>query len=93
MHKTPFSKKCEILGSLWVAYKDEAEKLEGWKQFFSWSDVALPMAYMVWLDMVSLKEDSPSNPKLFIEESWEELCKILEKNPDESYESIEELLP
>jgi hypothetical protein len=93
MSKTPFSKKCEILGSLWFLHKEDSSQVDGWNEFFLWADVALPMSYMIWQDMIILKEDSPANPKLFIDEAWEELCKILSMNPDLEYNTLYELLP
>lgn len=91
MPKTAFSKKCEILGSLWWK-KDKVPQTKDWKEFFSWSDVALPMSYMLWLDMITIKE-GPTNPKLFIDEAWEKLCELLSIDPELEYDSLDDILP
>lgn len=81
MSKTPFSKKCQILGELWLLYRDEARQHEAWRDYFAWADVALPMAYFAWQDMVTVKPESKS----YIDEAWDVFCEIISIDPNEHY--------
>jgi len=82
-HKTAFSKKCEILGSFWILYRDNMED-SGWDDFFEQSDVGLPLAYMVWQDVAR-----PSvSGKKFVLETWESYCGLLGIDMDGSYDSM-----
>lgn len=73
MSKTPFSKKCEILGSLWILYRDDDSRADAWVEFFAWADVALPLSYMAWQNVATPKPEG----KAFIEEAWSMYCNIL----------------
>ena len=86
MSKTAFSKKCEILGSIWLFYKDESNDKPAWKDFFEWADLALPLSYMVWLDIVSIKKTN--NGKDSIESAWDKVCSMIDVDPNESYSSL-----
>ena len=64
MSKTTFSDKCAILGMLWTFYKETDD--EGWQDFFRWADVGLPLAYMSWQGLATIKSDG----KQYVESTW-----------------------
>lgn len=80
--KTAFSTKCEILGTLWLYYKDTEH--ENWQEFFQWADIGLPLAYLVWQDLASAKADGKSN----IEETWNTFCEMISIDPNGSYTDL-----
>tara|TARA_R110000803_G_scaffold139123_1_gene205805 strand:+ start:258 stop:554 length:297 start_codon:yes stop_codon:yes gene_type:complete len=87
MSKTAFSKKCEILGGVWFFYKDN-ELDAAWEEFFAWADVSLPLAYMLFTNVVSLKTFGEGDR--YIEEAWSLLCELLGVDPDASYSDLED---
>lgn len=88
MSKTPFSNKCEILGALWLNYREEAATNEAWKSFFNYNDISLPLAYFIADGLVFPLEDGFAT--VYIEETWEEFCKYIEIDPEEMYEDLSE---
>ena len=45
---TPFSKKCEILGDLWLNYRED----EAFDDFIEYNDLGLPLAYAISNEIV-----------------------------------------
>lgn len=86
MSKTPFSKKCEVLGELWLYYREEAPQHEEWAQFFEWADIALPLAYLSWQDLATVKTDA----KRYINDAWVTFCEMISIDPDQEYDGIED---
>ena len=86
MSKTPFSNKCEIIGALWLNYREEAESNEAWKAFFNYNDMSLPMAYLLADGVVIPGEDGDAFT--LIDETWEMFCEYIEIDPEELYEDI-----
>jgi hypothetical protein len=82
MSKTTFSKKCEILGTLWSFYKDTDN--DTWQEFFSWADLGLPMAYLSWQKMVTIKAEH----KGLIDDAWNVFCEMIEIDADASYTNL-----
>ena len=80
---TPFSKKCEILGELWLNYRQE-ENLE---DFLEYNDLGLPIAYAIANDIVK----STDMAKSFVEETFDLLLASLQVE-DEGWENLDELL-
>lgn len=89
MYNSDLDIKCEILGTLWVTYNSEAQDLPGWKQFFTWADVALPLAYMHWQNLASINEETGSE---YIYGTWDVFCQMLSIDPSEVYYSLDECL-
>lgn len=87
MSKTPFSKKCEILGSLWILYRDDDAMADSWVEFFAWADVALPLSYMIWQNVATPKGDG----KKFVEESWNVFCGMLNIDADAKWDSLQHM--
>lgn len=88
MNKTAFSEKCQILGDLWLYYREEANKHEAWKEFFLINDVALPAAYMISNDYLLPSGDGMIEN--FIDETWDSFCEYIEIDPEGWYRNIDE---
>jgi hypothetical protein len=79
---TDFSKKCEILGSLYANYGDDPE----FKDFIEFNDLGLPLAY---LSNEGLCESSTDGER-YIEETWTLFVKSLGLD-DTGFEDIDEM--
>ena len=85
MDKTRFSSVCHVLTQLWLFYREEAMKHEEWKQYFTWADIALPLAFAVDNDYVgSVKKDG----KDAILEAWNVFCEMISIDPDGEYTDV-----
>lgn len=80
--KTAFSTKCEILGNLWMWYKDTDH--ENWKEFFTWADLGLPLAYTVWQNLATAKTEGKS----IVEETWNVFCELIDIDPNGQYTDL-----
>ena len=83
MSKTNFSNKCEILGNLWMWYKDTDN--ESWAEFFAWADLGLPLAYLTWQGLATAKPDG----KNVIEETWNVFCEMISVDPNGKYTDLQ----
>jgi hypothetical protein len=88
MSKTPFSSKCEILGDLWLVYKDRDNNGPNWQEFFDWANVGLPLAYFIGANMVTPTEDGDT--KEIIEQTWLVFCEVIGVDPNEEYSTLQE---
>lgn len=84
MSKTNFSNKCEILGSLYMWYKDTDN--ETWQEFFTWADLGLPLAYLAWQDLATAKPEG----KEIIEDTWNVFCEMIAIDPNLKYGNLAE---
>lgn len=81
---TPFENKCEILGDLWMEYRDDAE----FEDFIEYNDIGLPLAYYL-----SNKIVAPTTiAQQFIEETWTLFLNALEISEDTGFDNLDELL-
>ena len=80
---TPFSKKCEILGELWLQYRQD-EELE---DFLEYNDLGLPIADAIANDIVKPLDLAKS----FVDETFELLLASL-KVEDTGWDNLDELL-
>jgi hypothetical protein len=81
---TPFSKKCEILGDLWLDYRED----ESFKDFFEYNDLGVPIAYAVQEKLI---EKLTSEGTRIVEESFRLLLAGLSVE-DTGFDSLEDLL-
>jgi hypothetical protein len=88
MSKTPFSNKVEMLGQMWLFYKQNHGGDQGWSDFFEFADIGLPMSYMAWQGYITIKPDA----KRFVEEVWDTLCEMLDVDPESKYDSLDALM-
>lgn len=80
---TDFSSKCNILGDLWLNYKDD----ETFMDFIDYNDVGLPLAFCLWQEIVAPTDIATR----YINESWELLLEGLSLD-DIGFSSLAELL-
>jgi hypothetical protein len=80
---TTFSNRCEILGDLWVAYRDD----ETFEDFIDYNDLGLPLAYGIKKEIVI----STATAESLIDETWELFLGALGIEEDKGYESLNEV--
>ena len=80
---TNFSKRCEILGSLWMDYRAEPD----FGDFIEYNDLGLPLAYFIAEGIVNKTPEAET----YINETYELFLAALDA-PDEEYDSLEDLL-
>ena len=80
---TTFSNRCDILGELWVAYRDAEEFVD----FIDYNDLGLPLAYAISKEIVVSTQTSET----LIDETWELFLGALGVEEDQGYESLNEL--
>ena len=81
---TTFENKCAILSDLWLNYKDNEEL----QDFVEYNDLGLPLAYLIHTELVSVNESGI----VYVDETFNLLCKGLGVDLDEEYESLNELM-
>jgi hypothetical protein len=79
-----FSKKCEILGELWLNYRGD----EVFGDFIEYNDIGLPVSYMIDSDIVQATDLA----KQYVEETFELFCEALSVSPNEDWSSLNEML-
>jgi hypothetical protein len=82
-NETSFSAKCEILGDLWLNYRNDEE----FQDFVEYNDLGLPLAYALANGIVETSEKATK----FVEESFELLLAGLDVE-DTGFESLDDLL-
>jgi hypothetical protein len=80
---TPYSKQCEILGDLWLEYRDD----EQFQDFFEYSDVGMPLAFAISEGLVK----STDKAERFVRESFTIFLSGLGLE-DKGYEDLTEIL-
>jgi hypothetical protein len=81
---TPFSKKCEILGDLWLDHQED----ESFQEFFEYNDLGVPIAYAIQTKLI---EKLTSEGIRIVEESFRLLLEGLSVE-DTGFDSLEDLL-
>lgn len=81
---TPFSNKCDILGSLWISYRYDSE----FEEFIRYNDIGLPLAYFVATGMIN---DLSDRGKQMIEDSWVLFSEALQLSDDVEYKRLDEI--
>lgn len=81
---TTFTNKCDILGELWVSYKNDAE----FADFIEYNDLGLPLAYALSSEIVEVTPKA----EMFVNETFELLLAGLGRETDEGYETLADLL-
>jgi hypothetical protein len=83
MDNTPFSKKCDILADVWTDFSEK-----GWEDFFATYNLGLPLAFAQSRDLADVSADGA----VFVEQTWEALCKELRVDANTKYNSLSELV-
>jgi len=82
---TDFEMRCEILGDLWLNYRED----EGFESFIEYNDIGLPLAYLLSAKVVKTVDDMA---RAFVDETFDLLLASLELEEDIGFTSLEELL-
>jgi TPR repeat protein len=82
--KTTFEAKCEILCDLWLDHRDD----DRFGLFVTTYDIGLPLAYAVANAIVVSLPPAAA----FIEEAFEALVTLCEKNPNRAYHSLYDVI-
>jgi hypothetical protein len=75
--------KAEIL----VQFTQDEFNSGEYDDFFDYNDLGIPMSIAITQDMVILTDSGEQ----LLEETWKELCLLFNANPDDEYESIDDL--
>jgi hypothetical protein len=81
-----FSSKCNVLGDLWLYYREDAKANEAWEAFFTYNDVSLPLSYGIAQGHVILNEEG--DLEVFVDETWDMFCEYIGIDPEGEYEDI-----
>lgn len=81
---TDFSKKCEILGDLWLEYRND----ENFEDFIEYNDIGLPIAYAVSTGLAKVEPQG----ELYINETWDLFIEALGVDSEEEWDSLDEML-
>lgn len=81
---TDFSKRAEILGELWLDYRED----ENFEDFITYNDLGLPLAYLA---SQGLAKCEPRG-ELYINETWDLLLEALGIAEDTGWDSLDDLL-
>ena len=76
--------KAEIL----VQFTQDEFNSGNFDEFFDYNDLGIPLSIAITQDMVILTDSGEE----LLEETWKELCLLFEANPDDEYESIDDLI-
>lgn len=82
--ETTFENKCRILSDLWIKYRNE-ETLE---DFFSYTDISLPLAFLISEKIVSEKNGAIES---FIDEAFMLFLQAMNIE-DDGFEELDEIL-
>ena len=80
---TDFTKVCEILGSLYINYRDDAEL----DDFVAFNDLGLPLAYFTSENLCQVSDDGGR----YITETWNLFLASLDLE-DTGWDSLEQML-
>jgi hypothetical protein len=77
------SKKAEILVQFTQDYFNSGE----YDEFFDYNDLGVPMSIALDQEMIILTDKGEE----LLQETWNELCLLFNANPDDEYETIDDL--
>ena len=75
--------KAEIL----VQFTQDHFNSGEYDEFFDYNDLGIPLSIAITQDMVILTDSGEA----LLEETWKDLCLLFDANPDNEYESIDDL--
>ena len=87
MSETPtnhFFRKCEILGELWLNYRND----EQFQDFIEYNDLGLPLAYAFANEIAKETEIA----ERYVNESYELLAESLGVSGTEPFDSLDDML-
>lgn len=75
--------KAEIL----VQFTQDEFNSGEYEEFFDYNDLGIPLAIAITQDMVILTDSGEE----LLDETWKDLCLLFDANPNDEYESIDDL--
>jgi hypothetical protein len=83
--------KCSIIEEFMRNFGMLAETYENenYVDFRIYNDLGVPLAQAVTYDLINLQEEG----KNLINETWISFCNMLEVDPDEEYDSLQDIIP
>jgi hypothetical protein len=75
--------KAEIL----VQFTQDEFNSGEYDEFFDYNDLGIPLSIAITQDMVILTDSGEQ----LLDETWKELCLLFNANPDDEYESIDDV--
>jgi hypothetical protein len=75
--------KAEIL----VQFTQDEFNSGDYEEFFDYNDLGIPLAIAINNDLVILTDAGEE----LLDETWKDLCLLFDANPDDEYESIDDL--
>jgi hypothetical protein len=75
--------KAEIL----VQFTQDEFNSGEYDEFFDYNDLGIPLSIAITQDMVILTNEGEN----LLEETWKELCLLFEADPNDEYETIDDL--
>lgn len=88
MAETTLERKVAILADLWMVYRDEEE----WQDFIEFSDLGLPLAFMVDNNIVPMRGILNTSAEELIHDTFTLLLKSVEINEDTGFDSLDDVL-
>ncbi len=79
-----FSRKCEILGELWLHYRQD----ELFRDFIEYNDIGLPLAYMIESEIVQPTEYA----KQYVNETFQLFSEALGLQESEDWDNLNHML-
>ncbi len=76
--------KIAVLADLYLNYRDEDQ----FKEFADYNDIGLPIAHLVHTGLCNMNKEA----ELYIEETYDLLIAAMGVDPDEVYETIEDMI-
>jgi len=76
--------KIAVLADLYLNYRDE----EQFKEFADYNDIGLPIAHLVHTGLCNMNKEG----EMYVEETYDLLVTAMGVDPEESYETIEDMI-
>jgi hypothetical protein len=86
-NQTKLEDKCSILADLWLSLRED----EAWAEFIEFSDIGLPLAYMIDNDIIPLSTITDT-AEGFIHETFELLLRAVDIEKDTGFEMLEDII-
>jgi hypothetical protein len=77
-------RKIAVLADLYLNYRDEDQ----FREFADYNDIGLPIAHLVHTGLCTMNNEG----KIYVEETYDLLIAAMGVDPEESYETIEDMV-
>lgn len=83
-----FEQKCVIIEEVARDFTVGDLDRDFFSDFIIYNDLGLPLAQIVVYDLGNLNDDG----KKVVEETWKELCLLLDIDPDDEYDDLDDMI-